>query len=134
MKRKMRFWEISLALLLLYIGLKSVIGAYGLLFQNGLGIPVSVLSGSPFDSFFIPGIILGVIIGGTHLIASVLLLKKHRYALEASATAGFGLLIWLFVELYIMHKGHTIQLLYFAFGIINLVSVLIMVDKRKRIG
>lgn len=94
------------------------------MFKDGLGMNVAWVA--PFASYFWPGVILFVVVGGTHIVASIMLWRNSRWALEAAAKAGFGLLIWEFVELYIITKPHWLQGLYFGFGIITLVYVMVL--------
>lgn len=115
-----------LASFLLLIGITALAGGYGLIFRNGLGMPLSSLAGSPFTSYFWPGVILFFVVGGTHVFASIMLFKRHYLSAEFSAIAGFGLLIWVFVEMYIILGGHPLQALYFSFGILTLVLTAIM--------
>ncbi len=61
--------------------------------------PPSYLAGSPFDSHLGPGLILAVVLGGIHLAAAVVQLRRSRLAPAASAIAGFGTLIWIFVQM-----------------------------------
>lgn len=111
-----------LSAVLLLTGLSAVAGGYGLIFMDGLGMPLSSLSGSPFASYFWPGIILAFVVGGTNLLASVLLFKNHRLAPEAVGIAGFGMIIWIFTEMYIIFEGHLLHAFYFALGIVILLG------------
>ena len=73
-------------------------GAIGLI-VGALPIPISYLAGSPFDSYVVPGLILGIVLGGVNLWAFVLLLLRRPFALFAGAIAAFDGLIWIVVEL-----------------------------------
>ncbi|MES1169136.1 MAG: hypothetical protein ABUL47_00430, partial [Leifsonia sp.] len=64
-----------------------------------LGIPVSYLQGSPFDSYLVPGLILAIVLGGVNAWAFALLVRRHPFALFAGAIAAFDGLIWIAVEL-----------------------------------
>lgn len=110
----------------LFVGISAVFGGIGLITTNGLTMPFSFLEHSPFHSFVGPGIILAGIIGGTNILAAAFLLKKKRFALEASAVAGFGLLIWIFVQLYMIRQGHWLHSLYFGCGILILVLTMLL--------
>jgi hypothetical protein len=100
------------------------VGAVLATMDDGAGVPAELLAGSPFKSYFIPGLILGVIVGGTQLAAAVLLLARHRTALLASAIAGFGMLIWIFVELAMIQQYTWLQAVYFGLGCLELVLVM----------
>lgn len=89
-----------------------------------LRMPPSLLDGSPFDTFLWPGIILLVIVGGTQAVAAVLLLRRSGSSLAWASIAGFGMIIWIFVETGIIAGLSWLQVLYFATGTVQLVLVL----------
>jgi hypothetical protein len=109
----------------LFNALAAFIGGIWLITANA-GMPVEWLAHTPFPGFFIPGLILGVIIGGTNLFAALTLKSKYRYALEASAVAGFGMILWIFGELYFILHAHFLQVFYMADGIFILVVVMLL--------
>lgn len=115
------------------IGISAVAGGIALITLNGLGMPVIWLDHSPFASYFWPGVILSLIVGGTYLLASILLWKKNKFTCEATATAGFGLLTWVFVELYIINEPHWLQIFYFGFGVLTLVVTLFLLKFSKNV-
>jgi hypothetical protein len=65
-----------------------------------------------------------VVVGGTQLAAAVALLARCRAALPLSAIAGFGMLIWIFVELAIIRQYSWLQAAYFGLGGLELILVL----------
>lgn len=130
MKKYYRKVQIALAIYILLIGLSAIAGSYGLIFMNGLGMQIESLHGY-FPSFFVPGLILGFIVGGTHLFASYQLIKNQNFAPEASAIAGFGLIIWVYTEIYIIQQAHWLQAVYFALGIITLFTTMGLYKFRK---
>lgn len=81
-------------------------------------LPVSVLAGSPFETYFVPGLILFCVLGLGPLGASALAWRLHPAAPVAAATVGAALLIWLAVQIAIV--GYTndppLQLFYLALG------------------
>lgn len=104
--------------------LSSIVGAVLGVAANGGGVPLEHLANSPFDSYVVPGLILGVVVGGTQLAAAIALLARHRTALLLSAVAGFGMLIWIFVELAIIRQYSWLQTAYFGLGVVELILVL----------
>jgi len=103
--------------------LSSFAGGIGFLVTGDLGMPLSLLEGSPFSNFTVPAIILLIVVGGTQTVASVLLIARRESALLWSAIAGFGMVIWIFVETVILRGGSFLQALYFATGTLQLVCV-----------
>ena len=72
-------------------------------------LPVSALKGSPFESYFVPGLILFSVLfsvlGLGPLAAALLVWLRHSLAPLAASVVGVGLLIWLAVEIAIV--GYT---------------------------
>ena len=91
---------------------------------NGAGVPLEYLSTSPFTSFVVPGLLLGLVVGGTQLAAALALLARRGAPLLLSAVAGFGMLIWVFVELAVIKQYSWLQTAYFALGVLELILVL----------
>jgi hypothetical protein len=82
------------------------------------------LEGSPFRSFVIPGVLLTVVLGGVHLVAFVMLLRRHRWAHFVAAGAGFAALIWIFVQM-VYIPFSVLQAVYFVCGLAELGFVLL---------
>jgi len=113
-----------LTALVAFGALSAVVGAVLAIAANGAGVPLEYLENSPFSSYFIPGLLLGVVVGGTQLAAAIALLARRAIALLLSAIAGFGMLIWIFVELAMMQQFSWLQAAYFGLGGLELVLVL----------
>ena len=64
--------------------------------------PVSALQGSPFETYFVPGPILFLVLGLGPLAAAVLAWRGHRLAPAAALVVGVALLIWMAVEISIV--------------------------------
>lgn len=68
-------------------------------------LPLSALKGSPFETYFVPGLILFVVLGLGPLLAAVLVWLRHPLAPLAAIATGVALLIWLAVEIAVV--GYT---------------------------
>lgn len=122
----MRRLQRSLITLLIVVGLTAIAGGLGLIFHNGLGMDADMLAGSPFSSYYWPGFILVMVVGGTHLLAAGLLWQKSKWSLESVAVAGFGMLIWVFTELYIINQPHWLQVVYFGEAVVVLMTTMVL--------
>lgn len=120
-----------LILVLFFLGITAVIGGIELIRTNGMGMPQEWLSTTPFSSFLIPGLVLSLIIGGTSLLAILLLIRHHKYGLEASAIAGFGIQIWIFTQIYMVRHASFLQILYFATGILILIFTILLLREKS---
>jgi hypothetical protein len=90
-----------LGALLLLLALNAFGGGfYGM---AGAGnVSVAWLEGSPFRSYFLPGLFLFAVIGGTALWAAILVFRKHRLARLSALICALLVLAWLGVQLAII--------------------------------
>jgi len=126
-----RWIRITLTVLTGAVGLTAVAGGLALLIAaltstNGGGVTPdrSYLGGSPFTSYVVPGLVLAVIVGGTHILASILTGRGSQVGPFAAAVAGFGLLIWIFVQMMFIPFS-PLQAIYFLAGLAELGLVLL---------
>ncbi|GAA2072029.1 hypothetical protein [Microbacterium hatanonis] len=120
--RSVGLW--TLIALALFQALTAIVGGIVILATDGMGMPGSFLVDGPFRSFVWPGLILLVVVGGTQAVAATLLLMRRESGLLWSAVAGFGMLIWIFVETGVIRGTSWLQFLYFTTGTVQLVLVL----------
>ena len=126
-----RWIRITLTVLTGAVGVTAVAGGLALVIAaltaseaGGFAPDRSYLGGSPFTSYFLPGIILAVVVGGTHILASVLTGRDSAEGPLAAAVAGFGLLIWIFVQMMFIPFS-PLQAIYFVVGLGELGLVLL---------
>jgi len=100
-----------------------------------LRMPLSMLHGSPFPDFLIPGLILCFVLGlGALLVAAGLFclpvwscaerlnpFKGTHWSWTAAVTFGLALMIWITVQVAMIGGGSWLQLLYFGLGLAILV-------------
>ncbi len=102
---------------------------------SALKMSLAMLRGSPFTSFFWPGLLLFAVNGIGQTAAAVLSFRGHRLAGPAGAVMGLGLMIWIFVQVSLIGGGHWLQYLYFALGTAEVslaVLLLSSADKKGR--
>ncbi len=97
-------------------------------------LPLSALRGSPFDTYFLPGLILFGVLGLGPLAAALLALLRHPMAPFAAFVIGAALLTWLAVEIAIV--GYTndppLQPFYLILGAaITLVGLTWLAEDRR---
>lgn len=75
-------------------------GLYGM--AGAEGVPTEWLTGSPFSSYFVPGLVLFVVIGGSFLFASIGVFARWPEARRAALVAGGIVVVWLAVQIAII--------------------------------
>jgi hypothetical protein len=96
-----------------------------------LPLPLSALAGSPFDTYFVPGVILFGVLGFGPLVAARLAWTRNPVAPIAAFVVGAGLLIWVGVEVAIIGYSNEppLQAIYAILGVaILLVAVRWLID------
>ena len=102
-RRPLTAW-VLLALLIVQ-GLGGLAGGLSLtIAPDGsiMKMSTSLLDGSPFPDFLIPGLILMLVLGVLPLVAAVGLWMGRRWAWYAAFVVGCSLMIWILVEITII--------------------------------
>ena len=115
-----RFAKAAIALeVLLGVG---ALGGGGALMLGPRGeimpLPLSALKGSPFDTYFVPGLILFGVLGLGSLAAAFLVWLRHPLAPATTTVVGVVLLIWIAVEIAIIGYSNDppLQPIYLLLG------------------
>lgn len=95
------------------------IGFVMAVFLDGAGVPREWLDGTGFTSFVWPGIVLGVVVGGSQALALVAQHGRFRLAWGLHAAAGLIMMTWIFVEIALMLVWSPLQGVYFATGLLQ---------------
>lgn len=114
-------------------GLALVLGATVPSLATVLSPPVDYLAGTPFTSYLLPGLVLGIVVAGTHGLAFVLELKRHRWADLSAAVAAFAVLIWIFIQM-IFIPFSFLQAVYFVAGVAEAGLVMVRLDLFGRLA
>jgi hypothetical protein len=102
----------------LFEAASAIVGAVGLV-VGFMDIPVSVLSGTPFADFTVPALLLGVVVGGSALVAAVITaFGPPRLGALASAAAGAITVGYLTIEIAMIGLGAWPQVVWFLVGVL----------------
>ena len=85
--------------------------------------PPSWISGTPFRSYVVPGLILAFVVGGSALIAFLLAWRPGVAAAWASGAAGSIMMGWIVGEVLILNQPAAptpIEVMYFSIGALTL--------------
>jgi hypothetical protein len=85
-----------------------------------VGLPVSALAGSPFDSYLVPGVVLFAVLGLGSLVGAVLAWRAHPVAPLLTIAVGGALLIWLVVQISVIgfSTDPPLQPIYLGMGLV----------------
>jgi hypothetical protein len=104
-----RIERIAIGAVVSFIAVSAAAGAIGLI-GGGLPFPPEWLDGTPFSNYVGPGIILGVVVGGSALLASVLVLRGHPLAVPAAFVAGMIQVGWIVGEVLLVGTYGAVML------------------------
>lgn len=91
----------SLGCLLLLVAINAFGGGYyGM--AGARSVPVEWLEGSPFNSYFIPSLILFLGVGGICFITSILVFRRHYMARTSALFSGIIIFGWLCAQIAII--------------------------------
>lgn len=96
----------------------SAIGGGISLVTGTLPVPKNLLRHTPFDSYLIPGLFLGVVIGGSALAGAFALLTCAKGSRLISAAAGAIMVGWITGETILIHGFSWLQGLYLLTGLL----------------
>ena len=119
-KRKVYF---GLGSLQAFIGIGAMGGGFMLVQDpsgSALGVPLSLLEGSPFPNFLIPGIFLLAVNGVGSMIGAGFSFTRRRYAQEIAIVLGAILVAWILIQVVIIKSFSWLHILYFILGVVEL--------------
>lgn len=111
-----RNWLIALLSIVALTAIPS--GALLVLHPDGADfqMPLTVLTGTPFADFVIPGLVLGLIVGGSALAALLAILLKRNKARQLSLLAGLMQAGWIIIQMLLLGILSNLQFLYVGIG------------------
>jgi hypothetical protein len=109
-----------LVILVAFLALTASAGGVGLL-GGSITPPLEMLDGSPFRSYTVPGLSLLVLVGGSALAATAMMLYRHRWGIPTSAVAGIMIIGFEIVEVMAIGSpaglARNLQIFYFTLGV-----------------
>jgi len=121
--KKRKFISYFLGILQAFIGITAIAGGLRLV-SNPSGIsdfPIEWLSNSPFTNYFIPGLVLLIVIGFGNVFAAIVTFLHKRYFGSIAALSGTFLILYMTTEVWFVGLRNFLQPLYFILGVIVLI-------------
>lgn len=118
-----------------FLTVSALLGGVGALTQLA-PLPAQDLFGSPVEDLSLPGLLFLLAVGSSALAATVLLIRRHRYALHLAAVAGSVIVAFEFSGLNdlaaLPGPAATLQRFYLGLGAaISLLAVLLWAGDRR---
>ena len=136
MSHSRRALHVLLIVLAGILGLSAVPGGITLL-VGFYAPPVEQLKGSVFSDFTVPGLALLFVVGGSAVLATVLLVRRSTFSSLSAALAGVIVMSFEFVEVLAIGSppgpARVMQHLYFGIGLalVSLALVAMLLDARR---
>jgi hypothetical protein len=127
---------VALIVLTLIQALGAIGGGIGLVRDpvKNIGLSVSLLEGTPFKNYLIPGLILLIVVGLFSLLVFAGLMRRWKPAWWLSLASGGGLVIWIITEAallgYLPGSGITLQIVFGVIGVAIVVLALLRPTRR----
>lgn len=117
-----------------FIGFTALAGGYKLVShpQGTHGMPIEWLHASPFATFFIPGIVLLIVIGAGNILSLGVTVTGGRHRGGAAVPGGAIVIGYMTAEVWWIGWQNALQPLYLALGVVLLLCGLAL--KRKLLG
>lgn len=111
--------RIVICILTAFVALTAIGGGIAML-TGADRFPVEWLRGTPFADYTIPALVLAVVVGGSSLLAALLVFTKRELGARVAIIAGLLLVGYICVEVLILKQlppGPTwIEIMYFVLG------------------
>lgn len=120
-----------------FLGVTAVLG--GAMLLLGINVPpTETLRGSLFSSFLVPGLVLALAVGGSGVLAAVLLYRRRPIGFAVAAVAGLVVMTFEFVQVISIGSppgsARAMQLIYFALGLLLVMVALAALHPRSASG
>lgn len=83
-----------------------------------LKLPLSLLEGTPFKTYLIPGVLLVVFVGIVNLLAVFFNLRSHQSRYDWAMAGGVSVVVWFLSQLILIQTVHWLHVAYFGIGLI----------------
>ncbi len=112
-----------LLILLAFVTFSSLVsGSLLFAYSDGslLRLSVSLLNGTPFESFFVPGIFLAIAVGGINLLAVVLVTREHSLCYNWAMAAAIVLIGWICIQIVLVGPVFGLSYIFLVLGFLIL--------------
>jgi len=101
-----------------FVALGAIFGGVGLIADNAIGMLPEWLEGTPFTSWFWPGVFLLLVVAAPMVVAAYAEMTSRRWAYAASLVAGAAQVGWIIVQWLIFQRFFILQPIMLLAGIV----------------
>jgi len=83
-----------------------------------LNLQLSLLDGTPFKDFQVPGLLLAGVVGVVNLLAVVYNLSRHSSRYNWAMAGGFLITGWIVVQMILIQAAHWLHYVYLGIGVL----------------
>ena len=83
-----------------------------------LNLPLSLLDGTPFNDFLIPGILLTGVVGFVNLLAVFYNLQRHPNRYNWAIAGGMMISGWIITQMILIQTIHWLHIIYLGIGLL----------------
>jgi hypothetical protein len=113
--------RVILIILEAFLAVTAVAGGIGLI-SGSLNPGLALLKGSPFNDYTIPGLALAILVGGGATVATILMIRRHPWAVYSCALSGGVIMFFEIVEVLVVGSdpgiARNLQMFYFGYGLV----------------
>jgi len=123
MKIEKRSLYVILEIIQIFIAVGAIPAGLAMLVDPSgakIGMPIEMLSNSPFSNFLIPGLFLISFIGLGSFIGGIITIKRMKLTGLFAIGLGTSLIIWLLAQFYWI-GFHWLQAVYFVLGTVEFI-------------
>lgn len=116
--RRYLFWILSLFQVL--IGGTALFGGFSLMMTpdgSSLNLSLDILRDTPFTDYYVPGLLLFILIGLFHIAGALVTGIQLRLAGSLAVFLGITLLFWIIIQVAMIGYASLLQPLYFILGL-----------------
>lgn len=83
-----------------------------------MNLHLSLLEGTPFKDFQLPGLLLATVVGGVNLLAVFYNMMRHSSRYNWAMAGGFIISGWIVVQMILIQAAHWLHYVYLGIGIL----------------
>lgn len=113
--------RLALLILISFVALTALPSGLLLMYYpdgSAFGLSSNFLIATPFKSYFVPGLILALIVGGSSLMTLFLVMNQSPFSYRFALFSGIVLVIWILAEFILFPYRHWLQGLYLGAGLL----------------